>query len=82
MLKRLKSWSLAASITMMVILMITPTTNAGDSAKSFRQQNGLLTYSPPAWFLEGYSLLGKGIQVMFLGRCKISFRPWAIQQHG
>jgi hypothetical protein len=54
MLKRLKSWSLAASIIMMAILMITPTTNAGDSVKSFRQQNGLVTYAPPAWFLEGY----------------------------
>lgn len=38
----------------MAILMITPTTNAGDSVKSFRQQNGLVTYAPPAWFLEGY----------------------------
>ena len=54
MLKRLKSGSLAASIIMMASLMITPTTHAGDSAQSFRQQNGLLTYDPPAWFLEGY----------------------------
>ena len=54
MLQMLKSGSLAASIIMMAILMITPTTNAGDSAQSFRQQNGLLTYAPPAWFLEGY----------------------------
>ena len=54
MLKRLKSWSLAASIIMVAILMITPMSNAGDSAQSFRQQNGLLTYAPPAWFLEGY----------------------------
>ena len=45
---------MAASIVMMTILMITPTTNAGDNAQSFRQQNGLLTYAPPAWFLEGY----------------------------
>ncbi|MGD9179222.1 MAG: hypothetical protein PVJ35_14825, partial [Desulfobacterales bacterium] len=34
--------------------MTTPPTNAGNSAQSFRQQNGLLTYAPPAWFLEGY----------------------------
>jgi hypothetical protein len=54
MLKRLISWSMTASIIMMTILMITPTTNAGDNAQSFRQQNGLLTYAPPAWFLEGY----------------------------
>ena len=54
MLKRLKSWLLKASIIILASLMITPTTNAGDSAQSFRQQNGLLTYAPPAWFLEGY----------------------------
>ncbi|KGM42601.1 hypothetical protein JY97_12685 [Alkalispirochaeta odontotermitis] len=35
-------------------LIITPTADAGNSAQSFRQQNGLLTYSPPAWFLDGY----------------------------
>lgn len=54
MLKGLISWSLAASIIMMANLVITPTTSAGDSAQSFRQKNGLLTFTPPAWFLEGY----------------------------
>ena len=54
MLKRVKSWSLAASIIIMAILMITPTIDAGDSVQSFRQQNGLLAYAPPAWFLDGY----------------------------
>jgi len=54
MLKRLKIWSLAASIIMLTSLMITPTADAGESAQSFRQQNGLLAYAPPAWFLEGY----------------------------
>ncbi len=54
MLKGLIIWSLKASIIMMASLILTPTTNAGDSAQSFRQQNGLLTYAPPAWFLKGY----------------------------
>jgi hypothetical protein len=54
MLKRLKSWSMAASIIMVVIFMITPMSDAGDATQSFRKQNGLLTYAPPAWFLEGY----------------------------
>ena len=54
MLKKLKSWSLAATIIIMASLMITPSINAEDSAQSFRQQNGLLPYSPPTWFLEGY----------------------------
>ena len=54
MLKKQKSWSLAATIIILASLMITPMTYAEDSAQSFRQQNGLLPYAPPAWFLEGY----------------------------
>jgi hypothetical protein len=54
MLKRLKSGSLAAIIILMASLMIIPSTNGEDSAQSFRRQNGLLPYSPPPWFLEGY----------------------------
>ena len=54
MLKSLIRWCLAASIIMLAGLMITTTTYAGDSAQSFRQQNGLLTYDPPDWFIEGY----------------------------
>jgi len=54
MLKRLNKWSLAASIIMLASLMITFTADAEDSTQSFRQQNGLLIYTPPAWFLEGY----------------------------
>mgnify|MGYP000216979951 CR=1 FL=1 len=54
MLKSWIRWCRVASIIMIVGLMITPPTNAGNSAQSFRQQNGLLTYAPPAWFLEGY----------------------------
>ena len=52
--KSLVRWCLAASIIMLAGLMITTTTYAGDSAQSFRKQNGLLTYDPPTWFLEGY----------------------------
>ena len=54
MLNRLKRWCLAASILMLASLIITPTADTGESAQSFRQQNGLLAYAPPAWFLEGY----------------------------
>ena len=53
MLKSLIKWFLEASIIMLAGLMITTTTYAGDSAQSFRKQNGLLTDDPPAWFLEG-----------------------------
>jgi hypothetical protein len=53
MLKRLKRWCLAVSILMLASLMITPTADTGESAQSFRQQNALLAYAPPTWFLEG-----------------------------
>ena len=54
MLKSVIDWSLAASIIIMASLLINPSTNAEDSAQTFRQQNGLLPYDPPTWFLEGY----------------------------
>jgi hypothetical protein len=54
MLKRLKRWCLAASLLMLASLMIAPTATTGESAQPFRQQNGLLAYTPPGWFLEGY----------------------------
>ncbi len=38
----------------MASLLINPSTNAEDSAQSFRQQYGLLPYDPPTWILEGY----------------------------
>ena len=39
---------------MLTSLMIIPAADTGEFAQSFRQQNGLLVYAPPAWFLEGY----------------------------
>jgi len=39
---------------MLASLMVTPTAFAGESAREFRQENGLLAYTPPAWFLEGH----------------------------
>jgi len=41
---------------MLAGLMMTPAALAADFAQSFRQQNGLLAYTPPAWFLDGYFL--------------------------
>jgi hypothetical protein len=51
MLKRLYRM---ASMLMLAGLMMIPAAVAAESAQSFRQQNGLLAYAPPAWFLEGY----------------------------
>lgn len=51
MLKRL---CLAASMLMLATLIFSPPTVSGKSAQNFRQQNGLITYAPPSWFLQGY----------------------------
>jgi len=51
MLKRL---CLAAAMIMLASLMLSPTAVTGEFGKNFRQQNGLLTYAPPPWFLQGY----------------------------
>jgi hypothetical protein len=39
---------------MLASLIITPAGFTAESAQAFRQQNGLLAYAPPAWFLGGY----------------------------
>ncbi len=50
----LKRWFLLMSILMLMSLIMTPPVVAAESAHTFRQKNGLLTYAPPVWFLEGY----------------------------
>jgi len=50
----MKKWFLAALILLLTNLIITPPGVAMESAQAFRQQNGLLVYAPPDWFLEGY----------------------------
>ena len=50
----LKRWCLAAFLLMLAGLLMKPAAVAEESARSFRQQNGLLAYTPPDWFLEGY----------------------------
>lgn len=54
MLKRLINRSLVATVIILAGLIITVPTNAEDSARSFRKQNGLQPYAPPTWFLKGY----------------------------
>ncbi|MBW2722137.1 MAG: hypothetical protein JRC67_07935 [Deltaproteobacteria bacterium] len=50
----LKRWFLLMSMLMLTFLMMTPLVVAAKSAQTFRQENGLLAYAPPVWFLEGY----------------------------
>jgi len=51
MLRRLY---LTPAIMLLASLVIIPAAVVGESAQTFRQQNGLLAYAPPAWFLQGY----------------------------
>ena len=52
----LKRWCLAAIVIMATGLVITAPVGSAESNRSFRQQNGLQAYSPPARFLEGHFL--------------------------
>jgi hypothetical protein len=49
-----KRWRFAAFMLMLAGLTLIPMFVAAESARTFRQQNGLLAYTPPAWFLKGY----------------------------
>jgi hypothetical protein len=42
------------SIIMLTTLLINSLVAAAEPPQAFRQQNGLITYVPPAWFLEGF----------------------------
>ena len=50
----LKRMCQMASLLLLAGLIFTSPVVAGQSAQAFRQQNGLLAYAPPDWFLEGY----------------------------
>jgi len=50
----LKMWWIAVSIIMLTNLLIIPPVAAAESHQAFRQQNGLITHDPPAWFLDGF----------------------------
>lgn len=52
----LKRWCLATFVIMAAGLVITTPVGSAESNRTFRQQNGLHAYSPPAWFLEGHFL--------------------------
>jgi len=49
----LKIWSRMAVTLVLAGLMMPPAAVAAESTQAFRQQNGLLAYAPPVWFLEG-----------------------------
>ena len=63
-----RRWYLAAAMIMLVSLLVAPTAVAGEeAAQAFRQQNGLLGYTPPVWFLEGYFIARERNPVYLFG---------------
>ena len=52
----LKRWYQATVVIMAAGLVITAPAVTAESIQTYRQQNGLQLYSPPAWFLEGHFL--------------------------
>jgi hypothetical protein len=49
----LKRWCLVVSVFMAASLVITASVVSAESARAFRQKNGLQAYAPPEWFLRG-----------------------------
>ena len=49
-----KRWYVVVFIILLASLLGTSRGVTGESAQAFRQKNGLLPYTPPSWFLEGY----------------------------
>jgi hypothetical protein len=52
---------------MLATLIFSPSTVTGESAQKFRQQNGLITYAPPSWFLKGYFIAREKNPVYLFG---------------
>jgi hypothetical protein len=49
-----KRWYVVVFVILLGSILVTPTPVTGESVQAFRQKNGLLPYTPPSWFLEGY----------------------------
>ena len=50
----LKRWWMVVAMVMLTNLLMIPAVAAAESTQAFRQENGLITYVPPAWFLGGF----------------------------
>lgn len=62
-----KRLCLAATMIVLATLIVTPSAVTGESAQKFRQQNGLITYAPPSWFLQGYFIAREKNPVYLFG---------------
>jgi hypothetical protein len=50
----MKKWFLISSMLLLAGLMLIPASGNAESPQAFRQQNGLMAFQPPSWFLEGH----------------------------
>jgi hypothetical protein len=66
----LRRWYLAVSIIMLTGLLATSAAATGESRQPFRQENGLVAYAPPSWFLESYFIAREKNPVYVFGRVK------------
>jgi hypothetical protein len=66
----LRRWYLAVSIIMLTGLLVTSAAATGESRQPFRQENGLVAYAPPSWFLESYFIAREKNPVYVFGRVK------------
>jgi hypothetical protein len=66
----MKKWFLFSSMLLLAGLMFIPTAGAAESSQAFRQQNGLLPYEPPNWFLEGHFVAREKDPVYVFGPVK------------
>jgi hypothetical protein len=66
----LSRWYLAVSIIMLTGLLATSAAATGESRQPFRQENGLVAYAPPSWFLESYFIAREKNPVYVFGRVK------------
>ena len=66
----LRRWYLAVSIIMLASLLLTSAAAAGESNQSFRQENGLVAYAPPSWFLQSYFIAREKNPVYVFGPVK------------
>ena len=64
---RPKKWCLAVSMLMLAVLTMGFPADAAGPDRTYRQENGLQIFEPPAWFLEGYFIAREKMPVYIFG---------------
>ena len=64
---RPKKWCLAAFMLMLAVLTMGFPADAAEPDRTYRQENGLQIFEPPAWFLEGYFIAREKMPVYIFG---------------